>query len=82
MNLCNNGRASTYLDEAAEFDGSDAGLASIVRYDGFSKQKLAALKLCVERIRHVNGINMSDHVDKLEKLFMYINDKLRQNNRR
>jgi hypothetical protein len=68
MNLCNNGRASTYLDGAAEFDGRGAGLALIARYDGFSKQKLAALKLCVERIRHVNGTNMSDHVDKFEKL--------------
>ncbi len=43
-------------------------MALIARYDGFSKQKLAALKLCVERIRHVNGTNMSDHVDKFEKL--------------
>ena len=49
MNLCNNGKASTYLEGAAEFDGRGAGLALIARYDGFSKQKLAALKTCIER---------------------------------
>ena len=47
MNLCNNGKASTYLEGAAEFDGRGAGLAFVARYDGFSKQKLVALKSCV-----------------------------------
>jgi hypothetical protein len=69
MNLCNNGKASTYLEGAAEFDGRGAGLALLARYDGFSKQKLAALKSCIERLRrHINGTNMSEHVDKFETL--------------
>jgi hypothetical protein len=68
MNLCNNGKASTYLEGAAEFDGRGAGLALIARYDGFSKQKLAALKSFIERLRHINGTNMSEHVDKFETL--------------
>ena len=68
MNLCNNGKASTYLESAAEFDGRGGGLALIARYDGFSKQKLAALKSCIERLRHVNGTNMSDHIDKFETI--------------
>jgi hypothetical protein len=68
MNLCNNGKASTYLEGAAEFDGRGAGLALIARYDGFSKQKLVALKSCIERLRHINGTNMSDHIDKFETL--------------
>jgi hypothetical protein len=55
MNLCNDGKASAYLEGAAEFDGRGAGLALIARYDGFSKQKLAALKFCIERLRHING---------------------------
>ena len=54
MNLCNNGKASTCLEGAAEFDGRGAGLALLARYDGFSKQKLAALKSCIERLRHIN----------------------------
>jgi hypothetical protein len=74
MNLCNNGKASTYLEGAAEFDGRGAGLDLIARYDGFSKQKLAALKSCIERLRHINGTNMSDHIDKFET--MHTNDKL------
>jgi hypothetical protein len=45
-----------------------AGLALIARYDGFSKQKLAALKTCIERLRHINGTNMSEHVDKFETI--------------
>jgi hypothetical protein len=68
MNLCNNGKASTYLEGAAEFDGRGAGLALIARYDGFSKQKLAALKTCIERLRHINGTNMSEHIDKFETI--------------
>ena len=68
MNLCNNGKASAYLEGAAEFDGRGAGLALLARYDGFSKQKLAALKSCIERLRHINGTNMSEHVDKFETL--------------
>jgi hypothetical protein len=69
MNLCNkNGKASAYLEGAAEFDGRGAGLALLARYDGFSKQKLAALKTCIERLRHINGTNMSEHVDKFETI--------------
>ena len=67
MNLCNNGKASTYLEGAAKFDGRGAGLALLARYDGFSKQKLAALKSCIERLRHINGTNMSEHVDNLKR---------------
>jgi hypothetical protein len=51
MNLCNDGKASAYLEGAAEFDGRGAELALLARYDGFSKQKLAALKSCIERLR-------------------------------
>jgi hypothetical protein len=29
---------------------------------------VAALKSCIERLRHINGTNMSDHVDKFETL--------------
>ena len=68
INLCSNGKASTYLEGAAEFDGRGAGLALLARYDGFSKQKLAALISCIERLRHINGTNMSEHVDKFETL--------------
>jgi len=68
MSLCQKGKAITYIEQAAEFDGHGANKQLLNRYDGFSKQKLQSLKKCVETMRHVSGTNMSTHIDKFEKI--------------
>ena len=68
MSLCQKGKAITYIEQAAEFDGHGANKQLLIRYDGFSKQKLQSLKKCVETMRHVSGTNMSTHIDKFEKI--------------
>jgi hypothetical protein len=68
VNLCQKGKAITYIEQAAEFDGHGANQQLLLRYEGFSKQKLQFLKKCIETMRHVSGTNMSHHVDKFEKI--------------
>ncbi len=68
INLCQKGKAMTYIKQAAEFDGYGANKQLLIRYDGFSKQKLQSLKKCVEAMRHVSGTNISTHIDKFEKI--------------
>jgi hypothetical protein len=46
MSLCQKGKAITYIEQAAEFDGHGANKQLLIRYDGFSKQKLQSLKKC------------------------------------
>ena len=68
MNLCQKGKAITYIEQAAEFDGHGANKQLLIRYDGFSKQKLHTLKKCIETMKHISGTNMSTHIDKFEKI--------------
>jgi hypothetical protein len=68
MSLCQKGKAITYIEQAAEFDGHGANSQLLIRYDGFSKQKLQTLKKCIETMRHINGTNMSTHIDKFETI--------------
>jgi hypothetical protein len=67
-NLCSRGKASTYVDDAAEFDGYGAGKKLQSRYDGFSTQKHRSIPHCLEGLRHISGTNMADHIDTFEKL--------------
>jgi hypothetical protein len=66
--LCGRGKASAYLENAGEFDDHGAGKQLMLRYDGFSKQKHSSLRKCLESIKHISGTNMSDHIDRFEKL--------------
>jgi hypothetical protein len=66
--LCKAGHAVTYVKKAAEFDGHGAGHQLLLRYDGFSKQRQKSLKKTTEQLRHVNGTNMSKHIDLFEKI--------------
>ena len=68
MSLCQKGKAITYIEQAAEFDGHGANKQLLIRYDGFSKQKLHTLKKCIETMKHISGTNMSTHIDKFEKI--------------
>jgi hypothetical protein len=68
VNLCQKGKAIAYVEQAAEFDGRGANQQLLLRYDGFSKQKLQSLKKCVENIRHISGTNITHHIDKFEKI--------------
>ncbi len=68
MSLCQKGKAITYIEQAAEFDGYDANKQLLIRYDGYSKQKLDTLKKCIESMKHISGTNMSTHIDKFEKI--------------
>jgi hypothetical protein len=68
MNLCQKGKAITYIEQAAEFDGHGANKQLLIRYDGYSKQKLQTLKKCIETMKHLSGTNMSNHIDKFEKI--------------
>jgi hypothetical protein len=76
--LCTKGTAITYLRKAAEFDGWGAGQQLRLRYHGFSKQRGKTLKTTIENIRHVNGTNITTHIDLFEKLITQIsyNDPL------
>ena len=68
MSLCQKGKAITYIEQAAEFDGYGANKQLLIRYDGYSKQKLQSLKKCIETMKHLSGTNMSNHIDKFEKI--------------
>ena len=68
MSLCQKGKAITYIEQAAEFDGHGANKQLLIRYDGYSKQKLYTLKKCIETMKHISGTNMSTHIDKFEKI--------------
>ena len=68
INLCRKGKAITYVEQAADFDGFGAYKQLLLRYDGFSKQKLQSLKKCVEMMKHISGTNITHHIDKFEKL--------------
>jgi hypothetical protein len=68
VNLCQKGKAIAYVELAAEFDGRGANQQLLLRYDGFSKQKLQSLKKCAENIRHISGTNITHHIDKFEKI--------------
>jgi hypothetical protein len=67
VNLCRKGKAITYVEQATEFDGYGANKQLLLRYDGFSKQKLQSLKKCVEMLKHISGTNITHHIDKFEK---------------
>ncbi len=66
--VCRKGKAITYVEQAADFDGFGAYKQLLLRYDGFSKQKLQSLKKCVEMMKHISGTNITHHIDKFEKL--------------
>jgi hypothetical protein len=68
ISLCQKGKAITYVKQAAEFDGYGANKQLLIRYDGFSKQKLQSLKKCVELMKHISGTNITHHIDKFEKI--------------
>ncbi len=55
MNLCQKGKAIAYIEQAAEFDGHGANRQLLIRYEGFSKQKLHTLKNCIETMKHISG---------------------------
>jgi hypothetical protein len=56
------------VEQAAEFDGYGANKQLLIRYDGFSKQKLQSLKKCVEMMKHISGTNITHHIDKFKKV--------------
>ncbi len=56
------------IEQAAEFDGLGANKQLLIRYDGYSKQKLQSLKKCIGTMKHLSGTNMSNHIDKFEKI--------------
>ncbi len=64
MSLCQKGKAITYIEQVTEFDGHGANRQLLIRYDGFSKQKLHTLKKCIETMQHISGTNMRTHIDK------------------
>ena len=66
--LCKAGHAVTYVKKAAEFDGHGAGRQLLLRYDGFSKQRQKSLRKTIEQLRHVNGTNITKHIDLFEKI--------------
>jgi hypothetical protein len=69
VSLCQKGKTSTYVEQAADFDGHGFNKQlNFLRYDWFSKQKLLSLKKCVETIRHISGTNISNHIDKFEEI--------------
>ncbi len=68
MSLCEKGKAITYIEQTAEFDGHGAKKQLLFRYDGYSKQKLKSLKKCIESLKHLSETNMSNHIDKFEKI--------------
>ncbi len=53
MSLCQKGDAITYIEQAAEFDGHGANKQLLIRYDGYSKQKLQTLKKFIETMKHL-----------------------------
>jgi hypothetical protein len=75
QNLCAKGKAATYVDRAAAFNGHGAGQELIKRYAGFSKQRLRSLRRFVEtELRHVHGTSIVDHIDLFEKVCGYMGD--------
>jgi hypothetical protein len=75
QNLCAKGKAATYVDRAAAFNGHGAGQELIKRYAGFSKQRLRSLRRFVEKkLRHVHGTSIVDHIDLFEKVCGYMGD--------
>jgi hypothetical protein len=69
ISLCRKGKAITYAEQAADFDGHGAYKQKLLlHYDAFSKQKLQSLKKCVEMMKHISGTNITHHIEKFEKL--------------
>ena len=68
LSLCQKGTAATYVTKAANFNGWEAAKYLLERYEGFSKQRQRSLRQLIENLRHVNGTNMSRHVDKFERI--------------
>ena len=66
--LCQHGHAVTYIKKAAEFDGHGAGRELLKRYHGYSKQRHKTLTKAIEQLRHVNGTDITKHIDLFEKI--------------
>ncbi len=72
---CAKGKAATYVDRAAAFNGHGAGQELIKRYAGFSKQRLRSLRRFIEtKLRRVHGTSIVDHIDLFEKVCGYMGD--------
>jgi hypothetical protein len=68
LTLCRKGTAATYITKAALSNGWEAARYLLDRYEGFSKQREKSLRNPVDNLRHVNGTNISRHVDRFEKI--------------
>jgi hypothetical protein len=68
LTLCRKGTAATYITKAALSNGWEAARYLLDRYEGFSKQREKSLRNLVDNLRHVNGTNISRHVDRFEKI--------------
>ena len=68
LTLCRKGTAATYITKAALSNGWEAARYLLDRYEGFSKQREKPLRTLVDNLRHVNGTNISRHVDRFEKI--------------
>ncbi len=64
--LCKAGHAVTYAKKTAEFDGHGAGRQVLLWYDSFSKQRQKSLRKTTEQLRHINGTNITKHIDLFE----------------
>jgi hypothetical protein len=68
LTLCRKGTAATYITKAALSNGWEAARYLLDRYEGFSKQREKFFRNLVDNLRHVNGTNISRHVDRFEKI--------------
>ncbi len=68
LTLCRKGTAATYITKAALSNGWEAARYLLDRYEGFSKQREKSLRNLVDNLHHVNGTNISRHVDRFEKI--------------
>jgi hypothetical protein len=68
LTLCRKGTTATYITKAALSDSWEAARYLLDRYEGFSKQREKSLRNLVDNLRHVNGTNISRHVDRFEKI--------------
>ena len=66
QHLTGDGKASTWISRAPEFNGWAAAQELVTRYGGHTRQQVSTLKNTLRTMKHVKGTSMPNHIDDFE----------------
>ena len=74
QHLTRDGKASTWISRAPEFNGWAAAQELTQRYGGHTRQEISTLKSTIRKIKHTKGTSMPNHIDDMDALFQNLED--------